>query len=371
MDLREFLRKHEIQELSGVRIEGDIEIIIASPAPPELTLEKASFSYSPQQWKNRIEEVVLGGGNRKEVRIGGESTLPYYNFEGKMPNIPAISIDVFDLPIKLAKAVRENYQDVMEDPAEWAKRNVRYGADLVAIHLVSTDPFTKNTSAREAAATVEEILQAVSVPVIIGGSGNPEKDPEVLELAAERAKGERCLIASANLGLDYERIAASAIKNGHALLSFTPMDINQQKLLNRYLLKLGVPRNSLIMDPTTASIGYGLDYAFTNFERIRIEGLKGDRDLSFPIMCAASNAWGAREAWMKESPVKEDTEWGPRGKRGILWEVITALSLALAGADIFMMSHPESVKMLRETLSTLFGKGEPAKINIGEWITRI
>jgi len=246
------------------------------------------------------------------------------------------------------------YEDVMEDAGEWAKKNVEvFKADLVTIHLISTDPLIKDTSPREAAKTVEEVLQAVKVPIIIGGSGNPEKDPAVLEAAAEVASGERCLIASANLNMDYERIAKAAMSHGHAVLSWTQLDINQQKTLNRYLLKMGVPRKSIVIDPTTAALGYGLDYAFTNIERIRISALKGDSDLAFPISCGVTNAWGAREAWMKASPIAEDSDWGPASLRGPLYEIITGLTLALAGGDLFMMMHPKAAMTVREVTRML------------------
>ena len=137
------------------------------------------------------------------------------------------------------------------------------------------------------------------------------------------------------------------------VLSWTQLDINQQKTLNRYLLKMGVPRNSIVIDPTTAALGYGLDYAFTNIERIRISALKGDSDLAFPISCGVTNAWGAREAWMKASPIAEDSDWGPASLRGPLYEIITGLTLALAGGDLFMMMHPKAAMTVREVTRML------------------
>jgi acetyl-CoA decarbonylase/synthase complex subunit delta len=388
MDISKILKEYEVLELQGLEIEGDIELVLspavmsyvatqvsAAQTLAQVELEKATFEYKKAEWKGQIEEVVLGatkanGGTRgKTLTIGGEKALPYYNFDEVMKNPPIVSIDTFDTPPPFTKAVRERYEDVVNNPAEWAKKNVdKYGADLVAVHLVSTDPFTKNTPAKEAAKTVEEVLQAVKVPLIIGGSGNPDKDPEVLEKACEVAAGERCLIASANLNMDYERIAKAAKKYGHVVLSFTAMDLNQQKTLNRYLFKAGTERNSLVMDPTTAALGMGLDYAFTVFERVRIDGLKGDKDLSFPIMSAPSNSWGSREAWLKASMLKEDTDWGPREIRGPMWEVTTALTLSLAGGDIFMMSHPTSVRFFKEMIKTLAGRGEEKAVDIQNWI---
>ncbi len=339
-------------------------------------LLSAKFEVSKvKNWTNPIQEVTLGatsadGGSRKStVTLGGENALPYY-FDAEMPHRNYITMDVFDMPIGMAKAVKSNYEDVINDPAEWAKKVVRdFNADMVTIHLISTDPLIKDTSARDAAKVVEDVLQAVDVPIVIGGAGNPQKDPEVLEKAAEAASGERVLLASASLNLDYERIAKAAVDNGHVVLSWTQLEINAQKELNRKLMKqCNVPRDSIIMDPTTAALGYGLDYAYTNMERIRLAGLMGDDELTFPMSSGTTNAWGAREAWMVSSPLPQDSEWGPREYRGPIWEIITGLALSLAGNDMFMMMHPTSVQVLKEITQTLYGSIESKPVDISNWI---
>ncbi|HDS44939.1 MAG TPA: CO dehydrogenase/acetyl-CoA synthase subunit delta [Methanomicrobia archaeon] len=406
-DFVRLLSEYDIVELEDVKIRGDIELEFESTRgvtlPPVLdqairaalglpgaavTAEAAkpveyrpvAFEARRVEWPGKIEEVTLGataadGGTRAStITIGGEQALPFYIFDMSMPHAPVISLDCFDMPVSLAKAVRSFYADVMEDPAEWARKNVQeFGAEMVTIHLISTDPMLRDTPARAAAKTVEEVLQAVKVPLIIGGSGNPEKDPEVLEAAAAAAAGERCLIASANLNMDYERIAKAAVTYGHAVLSWTQLDINAQKTLNRYLFKLGVPREDIVIDPTTAALGYGLDYAFTNIERIRIAALKGDTDLAFPISCGITNAWGAREAWMKESPIKADSDWGPAGYRGLAYEFITGLTLGLAGGELFMMMHPQAVAGVKSMTQLLFGAQEAPEaapaISLEDWVT--
>ncbi len=406
-DLAKIFEEYDIVEFEDVKITGDIELEFWAPQgvalPPALAqalhsalgmhpmprvpeeagiaeLLPATFEVAKTEWTGHIEEVTIGatasdGGTREQtVTIGGEQSMPFYNFDAQMPHAPVIAVDCFDMPIPLAKAVRGFYEDVMEDPGEWAKKNVqKFGADMVTIHLISTDPTIKDTPAREAAKTVEDVLQAVKVPIVIGGSGNPDKDPAVLEAAAEVAEGERCLIASANLNMDYERIAQAAQKYGHVILSWTQLDINAQKTLNRYLFKMGVPREDIVIDPTTAALGYGIDYAFTNIERMRISALKGDTDLAFPISCGITNAWGAREAWMKDSPIKEDSDWGPAAYRGPIYEILTGLTLGLAGGDLFMMMHPEAAAAVKNVTQMLFGaEGEidtAKKIEMHDWIS--
>jgi len=49
------------------------------------------------------------------------------------------------------------------------------------------------------------------------------------------------------------------------------------------------------------------------------------------------------ECW-KTKQAKENKE------QGLLWEGITALSLLLAGANIIVLRHPETLKLIRETI---------------------
>ena len=119
------------------------------------------------------------------------------------------------------------------------------------------------------------------------------------------------------------------------------------------------------MDTTTAALGYGLDYAFTIMERARLAGLMGDPELQQPMSSGTTNAWAAREAWQKMDP-----QWGARELRGPLWETVTALTLLLAGVDVFMMMHPAAVTTLKNTVKELTakrGRGDIAKI--AKWVS--
>jgi acetyl-CoA decarbonylase/synthase complex subunit delta len=89
--------------------------------------------------------------------------------------------------------------------------------------------------------------------------------------------------------MDVERCGKFIKQNGHAVLSFTPMDMNLARELNRRLYDF-VGKEDIIMDLTTAALGYGLDYAFTNMERARIAGLMGDTELAHPMSSGTTNA---------------------------------------------------------------------------------
>jgi len=184
-------------------------------------------------------------------------------------------MDIFDPP-RLPKPVKIFYGDVVQDVAEWAKICVKkYHADLVALHLIGTHPQLGGKSPKEAAKTVEEVLQAVDVPLIIGGSGDKSRDPEVLAEAAETAEGEGCLLNSASLDMNYGLVVEAAKRCGHAVISWVPLSLPLQRKLNRELLRLGLPIDRIVMDPTTAPLGYGLHYSVDVVERIRREAFGG------------------------------------------------------------------------------------------------
>jgi acetyl-CoA decarbonylase/synthase complex subunit delta len=365
---------------------GDLEILIqpgavAAPAvaPPKIAPpEKAKpteiieteFIPPVETYPGKVVEVKLGatkseGGTRgKSIIIGGETTPAFYTFERPMPHPPVIAVDVFDMKIPLPKAVKMHVKDVMEDPAAWAKLAVeKFGADLLTVHLISIDPLIKNASPKEAVKTIEEVAQAVDAPLIIGGCGDPVKDADVFEAVAETFAGERFLISSVTRDMDAERCAKFIKKHGHVALSFTPMDLNLARELNRRLYDF-LPKEDIVMDLTTAALGYGLDYAFTNMERARLAALMGDPELAHPMSSGTTNAWAAREAWLEMAP-----EWEPRELRGPLWEVTTALTLLLTGVDLFMMMHPAAVKTIKDVINQLLSGSSGNAERLFEWVS--
>jgi len=386
--LLELLAKLQEVELEDFEMEvGDLEIwlqpgAVAVPpavAPPKVAppvkakptqIIEAEFVPPVETYPGKVVEVKLGatrseGGTRgKTVVIGGETTPAFYTFERPTPHPPVISIDVFDMEVPLAKAVKMHVKDVLGDPAAWAKLAVdKFGADMITIHLISIDPLVKDASPKEAVKTVEAVAQAVDVPLVIGGCGDPVKDADVFQEVCETFAGERFLISSITRDMDVERCAKFIKKNGHVALSFTPMDLNLARELNRRLYDF-LPKEDIVMDLTTAALGYGLDYAFTNMERARLAALMGDPELAHPMSSGTTNAWAAREAWLKMAP-----EWEPRELRGPLWEVVTALTLLLAGVDLFMMMHPAAVKTVKDVIAQLMGGGSGNAERLVEWVT--
>jgi len=329
----------------------------------------SSFVSPIEKYPNQIATVKLGatrseGGTRgKTITIGGELSPAFYSFENPTPHKPVVTLDVFDMEVPISKAVKMHVTDVVGYPAAWAKLAVeKFGADMVTLHLISVDPLLKDATPKDACKTIEKVLQAVDVPLVIGGCGDPVKDTALFEEVCAQFPGERFLISSVTRDMDVDKCGKFIKKSGNAVLAFTPMDLNFARELNRHLFD-NLGREDIIMDLTTAALGYGLDYAFTNMERARIGGLMGDLELAQPMSSGTTNAWAAREAWLKMSD-----NWEPRELRGPLWEVTTALTLLTAGVDLFMMMHPAAVKTLKDVTNYLTAnkKADPAKFL--EWV---
>jgi acetyl-CoA decarbonylase/synthase complex subunit delta len=154
-----------------------------------------TFAISKTVYTGKIKEIVLGK-EPKTITVGGETSYPFHIFEGEMPHPPRIAIEVYDAPPEeWPEASLEPYRDVLNDPVAWAKKAVEvYGADLIALQLISTDPNGLNKPSDEATETAKRVATAVDVPVIVNGSGSPEKDAELLRKVSEACEGMNLVI---------------------------------------------------------------------------------------------------------------------------------------------------------------------------------
>ena len=383
--LLEILSKLGEIELEGVDVEvGELAIVLkqaaVTPAPPKLVtppsrvkpteILETPFTSPIVHYPGQIVEVKLGatkgeGGTRgKSIVIGGEKSPAFYTSRSPSPHPPVVACDVFDMKIPLPKAMKMHIEDVMEDPAAWAERCVnKFGAEMITLQLTSIDPKMKDTPPKEAAKTVEEVLQAVDVPLAVGGCGDPVKDLAVFKKVTEVAEGERLLISSLSPWMDTKAAAETIKKYDHVALALSGMEMNEARALNRTLYGL-LPREQIVMDTSTASLGSGLEFTYTLMIRIRLAALMGDYELQHPMSSGATNAWFARESWKKLAP-----QWEPRELRGPLWETVTALTGLLAGVDYFMMMHPAAVKTVKDVIQRLMGKGVEKPEKIADWVS--
>jgi len=310
------------------------------------------FEMPEINYTGTIKEVTLGNGP-KAVTIGGGTSYPFYLFEGEMPHPPRIAMEVYDTPPEdWPETALEPFKDVVNDPVAWAKKCIdTYGAELITLQLVSTDPNGLNRSAEEAAATVKKVATSINVPLIVWGSSNAEKDGEVLRKVAEVCDGLNLIIGPV-VESNYKQVGAGAIGYKHAAIASSPIDINLAKQLNILLGNLGIPDGQIVVDPTTGGLGYGIEYTYSVMERDRMAALtQQDERLQFPIICnLAKEVWKTKEA---KASAEEAPSLGDPQKRGILMEAITATMLLLAGADVLVMRHPDAIKLVREMISDL------------------
>ncbi|MEW6614873.1 MAG: acetyl-CoA decarbonylase/synthase complex subunit delta [Thermodesulfobacteriota bacterium] len=311
-----------------------------------------AFEITKSHYTGKIKEVTLGAGKRT-VTVGGETSYPFYLFEGEMPNPPRIAMEIWDMePEEWPKAVIEPFKDVLKDPAAWAKKCVEeYGADMVIVQLKSTDPNGLNKGPGEASATVKKVCEAVDVPVIVWGCGDKEKDVEVLKKVAEDNQGKNLLLGPVEEAT-HKQIGASALGFHQSVISSSPIDINLAKQLNVLLDNLGVSPEKIIIDPTTGGLGYGLEYSYSVMERIRMAALtQEDEKLQSPIINNLGNEiWKCKEVKLS---LEEAPTLGDPAKRGVMLECVGAVSYLMAGSDILVLRHPESVKWVKEFMNLM------------------
>ncbi|MFA9453579.1 MAG: CO dehydrogenase/acetyl-CoA synthase subunit delta [Candidatus Aminicenantaceae bacterium] len=324
-----------------------------------------TFEIPKETNPGRIEAVTIGatqeqGGTRSStVTIGGSTALPFLNFEGDIPHPPVVAMEVFDTPPpKWPEALRDHFRDVIDKPAAMAKKCVEeHGAELISVRLEGTHPEKGDKSPEEAAEIVTEVLRSVDVPLIITGHSHFEKINAVMKKVCEVTAGENCLINYTETD-NYKTIAAACIAYDHSLAAQSPIDVNLGKQLNILLTDMDFPRERIVMDPMTGTLGYGLEYTYSIMERIRNDGLAGDRMLSFPMLVNPGyESFQVKEARATEA---EYPEWGDTAVRGAYWEIATAMSLLSAGAELLILYHPESVAVVKGKIREMFATEEGA-----------
>lgn len=306
------------------------------------------------KYSGKIREITLGKPGCQVV-VGGETAYSFYSFEGAMPHAPKLALQVLDIePDEWAPKAIEPYKDVLGDPVAWAKKCVEeYAADMVCLWLAGCDPNGRNLSAEHAAEVARSVGEAINVPLIVWGVSSDEKNIDALKAVAEACAGLNVVLGPVTNG-NYKQLGAAAIAYKHVVAANSPIDINLAKQLNILLENLGVPTDRILIDPTTGSVGYGMEYCYSIMERLRQAALtQNDDKLQYPIINnIAEEVWKTKEAKLRED---EDAKLGNAGIRGVNLEAITALSALQAGSDILILRHPDTVRHLRNYLSDIMG----------------
>lgn len=315
-----------------------------------------AFEVSRVKYTGKIKEVTLGIGE-KAVTIGGETCYPFHLFEGEMPYVPKIAFEVWDYePDDWQDWAIEPFRDVIGSPVAWAKKCIEaFNAEIIALNLKGADPNGRNRDVEEVITVVKDVVGAVSVPVIVWGTSNDEKDAVLLRRVAEMCEGKNVSIGPLS-EKNYKQIGATAIAYNHSVLASSPIDVNLAKQLNILLGNLGVQNEKILIDPTTGGLGYGLEYSYSVIERDRMAALtQEDTKLQYPIVCnLAQEIWKTKEARLTR---EDNPKLGDEKKRTILLESVSAMSMLIAGADVVIMRHPDSVALVKEMIQELTSQG--------------
>lgn len=298
-----------------------------------------------EKYSGAINTVEIGRPG-KAVKIGGQTTLPFLFEEGGMPNPPVIAYEILDhKPDDWPECLIEPYGNAVNDPVKWAKICVNdFGAQILCMRLESMHPDYGARKAEEALEILKKIVNQVNVPLIVMGSGDDERDNDIMPKVSQALKGENCLLGMAAQN-NYKTLAATCLADGHLIIADSPIDINIAKQVNILISDMGFDAKRIVMHPTTTSLGYGMEYVYSIMERGRLAAFMGDKMLAMPfIVFVGAETWRTKEA----------KEFGK--VQGINWEIATAVSLIQAGADLIVMRHPDAAKSVKRYIDRIMTK---------------
>jgi len=311
-----------------------------------------SFTPKTQPFSGKINAVTLGTGD-KAIVIGGQNVLPFYTFDAAIENAPKIGVEISDAADQWDVPGLVEFYAGCTTMAERAKRaETMEGADFICLNFESADPNGADRAVEECVADAKAVAEAVTMPIVIMGCKNMEKDGKLFTAIADALQGKNILVMSAK-NEDYKTVGASvALACGQKVGAETADDINLAKQLNIMLKGLNVPAESIVMNIGTAAVGYGFEYVASTLDRVRLAALaQSDADLQMPIIAPVStDTWGVKESTASEA---DEPAWGCREERGISMEVSTAAANLTGGADAVIMRHPAAVATIKKFITEL------------------
>ena len=311
-----------------------------------------SFTPKTGAFRGAINAVTLGTGD-KAIVLGGQNVLPFYTFDAAIENAPKVGVEISDAAASWDVPGLVEFYAGCTTMAERAKKaETMEGADFIALNFESADPNGADRSVEDCVADAKAVAEAVSMPIVVMGCKNMEKDGKLFSAIAEALAGKNVLFMSAK-SEDYKSVGASvALANGQKVGAETADDINLAKQLNIMLKGLNVPAESIVMNIGTAAVGYGYEYVASTLDRIRDAALKqADADLQMPIVAPVStDTWGVKESCASE---EDEPTWGCREERGISMEISTAAANLTGGADAVIMRHPAAVATIKKFITEL------------------
>lgn len=236
-----------------------------------------------------------------------------------------------------------NYSDKFEDFLQHLENTEDIQSDFISIKFnLTLKDFEKQFEYVKKSA---DVLNKFNKPLILRGMNNEKFDVKLLNFLATNIKKES-IIAFAQES-NYREIIPTIIETSHKIVLRTPIDINLAKELNILSLDMGLKKDKILIDTDTGGLGYGLDYGYSMMEKVKIEALKGDKMLDFPIISFIG------EEVFKAKELKSDSfdeNWGELNNRIDLWEITAASSIIAANANIVVVWNKNTVKTLNEVI---------------------
>ena len=310
------------------------------------------FKKPNQKFSAAIKTVELGTGDKK-IALGGENVMPLYSFDAPIANAPKVGVEICDTMMEGAPAGLQEFYAGCNTMAEMAAKAATIeGVSFITLRFDSADPNGANTSVADCVANAVAVSEATDLPIVIMGCKNNEKDAQIFEKCSEALTGKNILVLAAKEE-NYKNVGAAAgLAYSQKVGTESAVDINLAKQLNVLMTQLGVNADNIVMNPGTATAGYGFEYVISTLDRIRLAALgQDDKQIQNPIITpVASETWSVKEAIATEEDMPE---WGSRETRCIDMEVATATAVIAAGADGVIVRHPVSVTTLANMIAAL------------------
>lgn len=235
--------------------------------------------------------------------------------------------------------IPEILKDKIKKPLEDALSAKNNNADMLSYKINVEKIDNKEKFLNEQTESISQIIKETNLPVIISTLSTTENKLDIIMHLAQTIQSP--LIFAGIEESNYKEIIPNLIDTKHLIIARTPIDINLTKELNILIRDMGFSLDRLIIDPTAAALGYGLDYAYSIIERIKFAALNGDTTLNLPIisMCA-EEVYRAKETKSNDFP----ENWGHLKDRALIWELTTASAFISAGANIVTLANPKSIE---------------------------
>lgn len=283
-----------------------------------------------------IREIKFNG-----LKIGGEGVNDILSSARKP--VLALELNIFDFGAS-SHIVKDYYEAKCKEQSAkcLVEQAQESSCDILALKFnIPEEHLDENI--KKAQELLKELLPEIKKPLLVRGVNNKSVDVKLLPALMEVLDRE-CIIAFADENT-YKKIVPSVVKGGHILAIRTPIDINLAKEMNILTSDMGLSLDKILIDTDMGGLGYGLEYGYSIMERIKLAAFEGDKMLNMPLI-----AFAGEEA-LKAKEAKSDTfdkNFGDFKLRSQMYEITTASAVIAAGANLIVLEHPESVKVLKE-----------------------